>query len=46
LSDIVYVEMPEVGDSFGKGEVFWRGGIRQGRLRLLFPVDRRDRGDQ
>jgi glycine cleavage system H protein len=22
LSDIVYVEMPEVGDSFGKGEVF------------------------
>ena len=22
LSDIVYVEMPEIGDSFGKGEVF------------------------
>ena len=34
LGDIVFVEMPEVGDTFKKGDVFWN---RRNRVKAVFP---------
>ena len=30
LGDIVYVELPQVGDKFSKGEPFWSNWISKG----------------
>ena len=46
LTDIVFVELPEIGKQIQKRRSRRRGGIRQDRERHLFTGQRRDSGNQ